>query len=86
MYNGLAGLGESLAINAYRTLKSLQLNIPIDEESYEPLYGLSCELRFIAGKNILETLELFMMVEDYASYQILAEEPSAFDSVLTLID
>ena len=82
-YVGLAGLGESLAINAYRTLESLKLNIPIRRDSYEPLCGLSCELRFIARKNILESLELFMMVEDDASFQILAEEPSAFDSMLS---
>ena len=86
MYNkyvGLAGLGASLAINAYRTLKLLRLSIVVGGDSYEPLCGLSRELRFIAGKNILERLELFMMVEDDASFQIMSEEPSAFDSVLT---
>ena len=82
-YVGLAGLGESLTINAYRTLKLLKLSIPVGRDSHEPLCGLSCELRFIARKNILESLELFMMAEDDASFQILAEEPSAFDSVLT---
>ena len=80
---GLAGLGASLAINAYRTLKLLRLSIVVGGDSYEPLCGLSRELRFIAGKNILERLELFMMVEDDASFQIMSEEPSAFDSVLT---
>ena len=82
-YVGLAGLGASLAINAYRTLKLLRLSIVVGGDSYEPLCGLSRELRFIAGKNILERLELFMMVEDDASFQIMSEEPSAFDSVLT---
>ena len=81
---GLTGLGTALAINAYRTLKSLQLRIAItvDGDSYEPLCGLSRELRLIAGKNMLETLELFATVED-ASFQFISEEPSAFDSVLT---
>ena len=82
-YVGYAGLGASLAINAYRTLKLLKLNIAVGGDSYEPLYGLSRELRIIAGKNILETLELFVLVEDDASFQIMSEEPSAFDSVLT---
>ena len=82
-YVGLVGLGASLAINAYRTLKLLRLSIVVGRDSYEPLCGLSRELRFIAGKNILEGLELFIMVEDDASFQIMSEEPSAFDSVLT---
>jgi hypothetical protein len=65
------------------TLKLLKLGITVCGDSYEPLCGLSRELRFIAGKNILEMLELFVMVEDNASFQIISEEPSAFDSVLT---
>ena len=82
-YVGLAGLGASLAINAYRTLKILRLSFPVGRDSYEPLCGVSRELRFIAGKNVLEMLELFVMVEDNASYKVISEEPSAFDSVLT---
>ena len=80
---GLAGLGASLAINAYRTLKLLKLDFAVGGDSYDPLCSLSCELRFIAGRNILEMLELSVLVEDDASFQVMADNPSAFDSVLT---
>ena len=79
----MAGLGASLAINAYRTLKLLKLSITVGEDTYGPLCGLSRELSFIVGKNFLELLELFVMVLDDASFQNMSEEPSAFDSVLT---
>ena len=57
----LAGLGESLAINASRTLRSLRLRtrgIFLNEAYLDPLCGLSRELEFIAGNNILEELQL----------------------------
>ena len=87
---GLAGLGACLAINAYQTLKSLYFNITVEEDDFDPLCDLSRELRFIAGKNILEMLELKLFVrleiediEDDASFQTVSEECSAFDSMLT---
>ena len=53
----LTGLGASLAINAYRTLKLPALGITVRRSNY-PLCGLPGELRFITGNNILEELEL----------------------------
>ena len=43
----LAGLGASLAINNYRTLVLLELSITVGGNVYDPLRGLSFELRFI---------------------------------------
>ena len=63
----LAGLGASLAINAYRTLKLLALSITVVGDNYDPLCGLSRELRFIAENNILEELELDVVVQADAS-------------------
>ena len=74
----LARLGESLAINSYRTLKFL--NLIITAEGHNPLCGLSRELRFITGNNILEELKLFVMVIDHETG---TEDWSALDSVLT---
>ena len=79
----LAGLGASLAINAYRTLKFLELSITIVGDNYDPLCGLSRELRFIAGINILEELQLEVMVPNNFSYLNGSEDCSVFDSVLT---
>ena len=79
----LAGLGASLAINAYRTLKLLELGITIVGDNYDPLCGLSRELRFIAGINILEELQLEVMVPNNFSYLNGSEDCSVFDSVLT---
>jgi hypothetical protein len=74
---GLAGLGASLAINAYRALSITVVR------NYDPLCGLSRELRFIAGSNILEELELDVVVQADASCRTESEDWSAFDSVLT---
>ena len=63
MFFRLAGLGESLAINSYWTLKFLTLGITVEGDN--PLCGLSCELRFITGNNILDELKLFVMVDDH---------------------
>jgi hypothetical protein len=79
----LAGLGPSLAINAYRTLKLLALSITVVGDYYDPLCGLNRELRFIAGKNILEELELDMVVQADSPCRTESEDWSAFDSVLT---
>jgi hypothetical protein len=79
---GLAGMGASLAINAYRTLKSLYFSIPLGVD-YDPLCCISHELRFIAGNNILETLRLYVVLEEDASFPTECENWSAFDSVLT---
>jgi len=80
---GLEGLGASLAINAYRTLKSLILRITVVGDDHDPLCGLSRELRFIAGNNILEKLELVVAVQEDPSYRTESVDWSAFDSVLT---
>ena len=86
----LAGLGESLAINAYRTLTSLRFSDILDIVHYDPSYGFNRELGFIAGNNILEELQLdvgfkiaslgFKVASSYLTH---FEVWSAFDSMLT---
>ena len=51
---GLAGLGASLAINAYRTFKLLEFNVTFLGDDYDLLRGFNRELIFIAGNNIFE--------------------------------
>jgi hypothetical protein len=78
-------MGASLAINAYRTLKSLYFSIPLGDD-YDPFGGISRELRFIAGNNNLEMLDLHVVIEDDAPSLTAAAESegwSAFDSLLT---
>jgi hypothetical protein len=77
----LTGLGASLAINAHQTLKLLALS-SVAGDNYDPLCGLGRELRFIAGNNVLEELELNVMVYAFA-FRTESEHWSAFDSVLT---
>ena len=72
----LAGLGAFFAINAYRTLKLLKLDIFPARDG--PLCGLGNELRSIAGNNILEELVLVTVRTDSES-----KYWSAFDSLLT---
>ena len=79
----LAGLGASLAMNAYRTLKILEIGVTVVGDDHDPLCGLNRELRFIAGNNILEQLKLSVVVLDYASCRADSEDWSAFASVLT---
>ena len=80
----LEGLGASLAINSYRTLKFLALTITVVGDNHDPLCGLCPELRSIAGNNVLEVLELAVAIRFYYfSYQTESEDWSAFDSVLT---
>jgi len=78
----LTGLGGCLAMNAYRTLKVLDLNILVLGDYYDPLCGLCRELGFIAGNNILEGLILCLVVREVAC-QTESEDWSAFDSLLT---
>jgi hypothetical protein len=81
----LAGLGESLAVNAYRTLKVMRICVTVvGNNRCDPLGELGHELRFIAGNNILEVLQVDMDVElqDDASYRAESKDWSAFDSVL----
>ena len=82
----LAGLGASLAINAYRTLKTLELDLTIIGDDHDPLCGLNHELRFIAGNNILEELELYVVVQVGAPSRTESADWSGFDSVLTESD
>ena len=81
----LTGLGASLAIDSYQTLRFLHVTIMVDEKENgcDPLCGLSCELRFITGNNILEELELFVVIDDDVSFKSESEDWSDFDSVLT---
>ena len=79
----LAGFGESLATNAYRTLKALTIYITVIGDDYDPLCGLGYELRFIAENNVLETLRLDVIVEAETPCRSDSEDWSDFDSVLT---
>ena len=79
---GLVWLGASLVINAYWMLKVLELNITVTGDNHHPLCGLSHELRFITGNNILEELQLDVMVSNSSSYLTESEDWSAFNSVL----
>ena len=79
----LTGLGASLAINAYRTLKSLEISVTVVGDDHDPLCGLNRELRFIAGNNILEELDLDVALQQDVSCRIESEDWSTFDSVLT---
>ena len=64
----MAGLGASLAINGYRTLKLLEFGVTVLGDDYDFLHGFNRELRFIAGNNILEALRLYLDVEDKTSF------------------
>ena len=79
----LEGLGSSLAINSYRTLKFLELTITVVGNYHDPLCGLSPELRLIAGNNVLEELKVDLVVQQDSSCQTESEDWSAFDAVLT---
>ena len=79
----LAGLGASLTINAYQTLKLLQIGVTVVGDYYDPLCGLNLELRAIAGNNILEKLELDVGVNIDVSCRTDSKDWHTFDSVLT---
>ena len=79
----LAGLGTSLSIKTYRSLRILGFDFIVIGDDYDPLHSLSRELRFFAGNNILEELELFVIVGEHTSYRSESEDWAAFDSVLT---
>ena len=78
-----AGMGASLAINTYLTLKCLDIYITVVGDDYDPLCGLNRELKFISGNNILEELKLYLVVQDDAPCRTESKDWSAFDSVLT---
>ena len=78
----LAGLGASLAINAYRTLKLLQVRVIVVGDDYDPLCGFSRELRVIAGNNILEELDLDVVVKTDIPCRTDSKDWHIFDSVL----
>ena len=78
----LAGLGASLAINAYRTLKLLQVRVIVVGDDYDPLCGLNRELRVIAGNNILEELDLDVVVKADIPCRTDSKDWHTFDSVL----
>ena len=79
----LAGLGASLAINAYRTIKSLEFGVTVLEDDHDLLCGFNRELKFIAGNNILEKLRLYLEIEDETAFKTESEDWSTLDSVLT---
>jgi len=79
----LAGLGASLAINAYRTLKLLQVGVTVVGDYHDPLCGLNLELRVFAGNNILEELDLDVVVKTDVPCRTDSKDWRTFDSVLT---
>ena len=79
----LAGLGASLAIYAYRTIKSLEFGVTVLEDDHDLLCGFNRELKFIAGNNILEKLRLYLEIEDETAFKTESEDWSTLDSVLT---
>ena len=79
----LAGLGASLAINAYRTIKSLEFGVTVLEDDHDLWCGFNRELKFIAGNNILEKLRLYLEIEDETAFKTESEDWSTLDSVLT---
>ena len=80
---GLAGLGASLTVNAYRTLKTLEFGVTVLGDEYGLLCGFNRELRFIAGNNILEVFILYLDIMDEPLFQTESEDWFALDSVLT---
>ena len=79
----LEGLGASLAKYTYRTLKFLELYVTVVGDDHDPLCGLNSELRYIAGNNVVEELELYVGVKDDSPSRNVSEDWSGFDSVLT---
>lgn len=79
----LTGLGASFVVNTHKTLKSVALEITVVGEDYDPLCGLSRELRLIVGNNILEEFELDIVVQTDASCRTESEDWAALDSLLT---
>ena len=79
----MAGLGASLAINAYRTLKLLEVGVTVVGDYYDPLCGLNRELRCIARNNVLEELVLEVVVNTDVPCRTNSEDWPTFDSVLT---
>ena len=78
----MAGLGATLAINAYRTLKVLKLRIAVVGD-YDPLCGINRGLGVIAGNNILEEFKLHVKFRPDISCRTYTEEWASFDSLLT---
>ena len=78
----MAGLGATLAINAYRTLKALELRIAVVGD-YDPLCGLNRGLRVIAGNNILEEFGLHVEFSPDIRCRAYTEDWATFDSLLT---
>ncbi|KDR76681.1 hypothetical protein GALMADRAFT_139580 [Galerina marginata CBS 339.88] len=81
----LSGLGTSLMVNAYRTLRSVALGITIFRYDSERLRGLSRELRYLSGNNILQVFELNVVIapgrtetEEWDAIDWLLTEPGAF--------
>ncbi|KJA14245.1 hypothetical protein HYPSUDRAFT_208872 [Hypholoma sublateritium FD-334 SS-4] len=79
----LAGLGSSLAINAYQTLKSVKLSLLVDGDHHDPLYGLPLELQQLSGNNVLEELKVDVLVSVDKPCPTDSDDWSDLDAVLT---
>ncbi|KJA14244.1 hypothetical protein HYPSUDRAFT_72683 [Hypholoma sublateritium FD-334 SS-4] len=79
----LAGLGSSLATNAYQTLKSVILYLNVDREHFDPLCGLTLALRQLSGHNVLEELDVSVLVETDEPCRTDSDDWSDLDTVLT---
>ncbi|PPQ73912.1 hypothetical protein CVT26_006660 [Gymnopilus dilepis] len=79
----LAGLGASLKANSCWTLNSATFRIMVEGDDYDPLCGLSIELRTLSGINVLEELRLFIDVQTDAPCRTQSDDWADFDAVLT---
>lgn len=79
----MGGLGSSLAVNAYQTLRSLTLSLDVDDEHYDPLCGLTLELQHFSGNNVLEELVVSVYVGLDRRCHTDSDDWSDLDVVLT---
>lgn len=80
----LTGLGSSLVVNAYHTLKAVELYLNVTEGHYTPLCGLPLELRQLSGNNVIEELDVSILVETDEQCRTDLDDWSDLDDLLTV--
>ena len=68
--------------NVYQMLKSVVVGVTDLGDDHDPLCGLNCELKFLAGNNILEELDLDVVVKTDIPCRTDSKDWHIFDSVL----
>ena len=77
----LAGLGLNLAANPHPKLRSMTLSFGYGDRN---LYEINVELRQLAGRNVLEVLEVKGMVKEDTLFSVGPKDWAAdFDQMLT---